>query len=608
MTLQYQAVGWNPQKRVYDLLLALGVVGYIALFVQVSAQLHPNATAETLIIRGVGTAAFLLLHVILAIGPLCRLSRRFLPLLYNRRHLGVCMFLLALVHGVFAILQFHGFGDTNPLLSVFTANPRYDSLAHFPFQPLGFLGLCILFLMAATSHDFWLANLTAPIWKALHMFVYVAYGLLFMHVALGSVQSEASLLLPATLAVGALAILSLHLLAARKERAKDVSRSTPGDAFVDVCAVDDIPEKRAHIVTLAGERVAIFRYDGLISAVSNACQHQNGPLGEGRILDGTITCPWHGYQYKPECGRSPEPFTERIPTFRSEVRDGRVWVAPVPLASGTHVEPARIDEATASPGRDPKDGEFHIGYLPKMPGGLAAGTRRAVLSVMVFAWVVGLSLASAQRPFALISFDYLQPRAFTGRLEEQPVPSLLVTPPGGGSPMRFPLACEFKWGSAAEVAGRDGEFVTLMGTLAYRDGRTLVELVPGSIRSAGPAGPDEKPASAPVSLGQHTLRGEIVDSKCFLGVMNPGDLKVHRSCATRCISGGIPPVLVVRDSRGVAAYLFLIGTDGRLVNREVLAMIAEPLEITGVVERHDDLLVLRAEPETYRRLTGTDDP
>ena len=48
------------------------------------------------------------------------------------------------------------------------------------------------------------------------------------------------------------------------------------------------------------------------------------------------------------------------------------------------------------------------------------------------------------------------------------------------------------------------------------------------------------------SLGKQTFVGEIVDSKCFLGVMNPGRLTPHRACAIRCISGGVPPVLLVR--------------------------------------------------------------
>src|SRR5437764_1493985 len=143
MSVQYQAVGWNRQKKIYDSVLAGSVLVYLALFVGIGSLVHPNATAETLLIRGFGAAALLLLHVILCVGPLCRLDRRFLPLLYNRRHLGVTMFVLGLAHGTFAIVQFHAFGNINPLVSLFVSNPRYDSLAGFPFQSLGFFALLI---------------------------------------------------------------------------------------------------------------------------------------------------------------------------------------------------------------------------------------------------------------------------------------------------------------------------------------------------------------------------------------------------------------------------------------------------------------------------------
>ena len=89
MSHQYQAIAWNRQKRVYDLVLVAGVTLYLTLFIGVSAFLFPYATAKTLIIRAAGSAAFLLLHIVLCIGPLCRLDPKFLPLLYNRRHLGV---------------------------------------------------------------------------------------------------------------------------------------------------------------------------------------------------------------------------------------------------------------------------------------------------------------------------------------------------------------------------------------------------------------------------------------------------------------------------------------------------------------------------------------
>jgi nitrite reductase/ring-hydroxylating ferredoxin subunit/DMSO/TMAO reductase YedYZ heme-binding membrane subunit len=340
----YRAVQWNRQKRIYDTVALGGIVLYLAAFLGIGWAIRPQATIETLLIRAFGSAALLLLHVVLSIGPLCRLDARLLPLLYNRRHLGVLTFLLGATHAGLSIVQFHFFGDLNPLVSLLAGDGRWSSLASFPFQPLGFAALIILFLMAATSHDFWLANLTAPVWKSLHMLVYIAYGLLVLHVVLGVLQAETSPLLTLLLACGFVWIVGLHIVAGLRERRLDQPHvAEQREGFVRACAVEEIREKRARIVCLSGERVAVFRYDGKISAVSNVCQHQNGPLGEGKIVDGCITCPWHGYQYVPETGASPPPFTEKIPTFRVRVVGGAVWVDPRPLPPGSRVEPASIE-------------------------------------------------------------------------------------------------------------------------------------------------------------------------------------------------------------------------------------------------------------------------
>jgi len=241
------------------------------------------------------------------------------------------------------VVQFHSLGDVNPLVSVLSSNPRVDSVSQFPFELLGMAALVILFLMAATSHDFWLANLTAPVWKSLHMMVYVAWALLVLHVALGTLQAERQPLPAVLLGAGAVWILGVHLAAALRERRRDGDRGRPAaDGWVEVCRAEDIPESRARGVVLNGERVAVFRWEGKVCAVSGVCQHQNGPLAEGKIVDGCITCPWHGYQYLPGNGRSPEPFHERIPTFRTRIVDGTVWVDPRPLPPGTPVEPSRI--------------------------------------------------------------------------------------------------------------------------------------------------------------------------------------------------------------------------------------------------------------------------
>jgi len=181
------------------------------------------------------------------------------------------------------------------------------------------------------------------------MLVYVAYALLIGHVTLGLLQSETSPVRAFATGAGLVTVLSLHLAAASRERAVDLKKlKTVTNGFVDACSVESIPEKCAAVVSVSGERVAIFKFDGKISAISNVCRHQNGPLGEGRIIDGCVTCPWHGYQYLPETGASPPPFTEKVSTFQTQIVDGRVWIDPKPKAPGTRVEPSRISQAGVS--------------------------------------------------------------------------------------------------------------------------------------------------------------------------------------------------------------------------------------------------------------------
>jgi nitrite reductase/ring-hydroxylating ferredoxin subunit/DMSO/TMAO reductase YedYZ heme-binding membrane subunit len=347
MSHQYRAVGWNAHKRAYDL-----VAGGVALLVMAvvaggTAWRMPEATAETLVLRATAVTAFLLLHVILSIGPLCRLDRRLLPLLYNRRHLGVLMCALASVHGGLAVVQFHAGGDLHPGVSLLTSGGAWRSVAGFPFHLPGALALAIVVTMGATSHDFWLRTLTAPVWKLLHMLVYVAYAAIAVHVMFGALQSEVPSWVAGVPAAGILWLAILHTLAARREA--EIDHSSTGDSprvtgtvpnWIDVGEAGRIPDGRARVVCAGGERIAVFRYGHRVSAVSNVCQHQNGPLGEGKIVGGCIVCPWHGYEYAPDTGAAPPPFTEAVPTFRSMIRDGRVYVDPRPLPPGTRVPPA----------------------------------------------------------------------------------------------------------------------------------------------------------------------------------------------------------------------------------------------------------------------------
>jgi hypothetical protein len=103
-------------------------------------------------------------------------------------------------------------------------------------------------------------------------------------------------------------------------------------------------------------------------------------------------------------------------------------------------------------------------------------------------------------------------------------------------------------------------------------------------------------------LGELTLTGEIVDGKCHLGVMNPGEGPTHRGCAVQCIRGGAPPLLVATDTAGRSWRFLLTDRIGGAVGMRILDLVALPVRVTGQASRRGDLLYLAVEPSTIERL------
>ncbi len=340
MSVGLRAVQWNRDKLVYDAVLLVAVTLFIWAFTAIHWRVEPFPdilpNRIDVRMRAFGACAYLMLTVILCIGPLARLDRRFLPLLYNRRHFGVMMFAVAALHAWFTVDWYLVQDKLPDLVAQLTAWGDYGKFIGFPFKALGIAALAILFLMAATSHDFWLGFLTPRIWKGLHMALYLAYGLVVIHVSLGIMQYERTPLLPLMLIGGFGTVVALHLLAGWRERAIDRGSAVSGAGWISVGPPDSIPDRGARIIAApGGERIAVFRDGAQIGALTNLCAHQNGPLGEGKIVDGCVTCPWHGYQYRLADGCAPAPFTEKLVTYRVRLERGQVEVDPRPLAPGT---------------------------------------------------------------------------------------------------------------------------------------------------------------------------------------------------------------------------------------------------------------------------------
>lgn len=232
--------------------------------------------------------------------------------------------------------------------------------------------------------------------------------------------------------------------------------------------------------------------------------------------------------------------------------------------------------------------------------GVAAGL--VVAAVAVFA-------ARGHRTLPASSFEFGVVRSFEGFVAADPYPSLIV--PRGGVATRYLLVGPGKSGADELVLGAVGRW-TALGSLAFRDGQAMIEVVPGSLLPAvdtlgtnadGSASRDaDGSPSQAVELGEHYLEGEIVGAKCHLGVMNPGSGIVHRECAALCLRGGVPPLLAVRRTDGVVEGIVVTGPAGQAVGRPLADLAGVSVGATGRLVRQGPTTFFRVDPSQVRRL------
>jgi len=240
------------------------------------------------------------------------------------------------------------------------------------------------------------------------------------------------------------------------------------------------------------------------------------------------------------------------------------------------------------------ESDFYIGYLPQVASGLRQFLRHVIIAIGLVTVVLAVVFAVAQMPFARSYFEFGTLRDFEGTLTAEPYPALLVTRPGeagsNAGTSEYLLVAPGKHGADDLIKKFVGKEVRLRGRLIYRDENTILEIERGSIRPLKADGRENIPVQ---DLGSLTLSGEIVDSKCYLGVMNPGNGKVHRDCASRCLSGGIPPLFIEFAS---GKTFLLVGADtSALSYKDISEFVAEPLTVTGrhILRGDKDLLSIK---------------
>lgn len=251
--------------------------------------------------------------------------------------------------------------------------------------------------------------------------------------------------------------------------------------------------------------------------------------------------------------------------------------------------------------------DFYIGYDPPMPRRLARFTRRITCAIAIGGFAAGVLLAREHLLLDGGTFAYGYLETITGRLVARPYPHLFddATP---GAPATL-LVARGKHGAGPMVSGLDGRDVRLTGTRIARDGRRMAEVRADTIVATGPTMPlrqargsrsDDVPPTTDVVV---VLHGEIVDSKCYLGVMVPGEGRTHAACAGLCVRGGIPPALLVRTAAGKADLYLLETPSGDAVGPDAAAWAGTPVTVRGVTGTRAGWRTLRTRPAEWRAAT-----
>jgi hypothetical protein len=220
---------------------------------------------------------------------------------------------------------------------------------------------------------------------------------------------------------------------------------------------------------------------------------------------------------------------------------------------------------------------FYIGYEARMPPPLARRLRLAAVSLLALAALVPLVLVASQNRFSDGVFEFGHTRTVVGQLVEFPYPAIDVVGPRAAS---YWLVGPGKHGAAGLVRGLHGRTVRVRGTLIERDEEKMLQLVPDEIETL-PSAAETEPSPI-VRIRTVTVRGELVDSKCHLGVMKPGEGPSHRDCAVRCLLGAVPPMI---SERGTTARYALVGENRRPLLSDFSTLAGRPLSVRGTLVR-----------------------
>jgi len=92
-------------------------------------------------------------------------------------------------------------------------------------------------------------------------------------------------------------------------------------------ALDEVPVGAPKLVEVGGTRVVLMRVGDAVHALGDVCSHQGGPLSEGTLAGGRLTCPWHGWTFDVRTGHCALPSRGgAVPSYPVRIDAGQIWV------------------------------------------------------------------------------------------------------------------------------------------------------------------------------------------------------------------------------------------------------------------------------------------
>ncbi len=242
---------------------------------------------------------------------------------------------------------------------------------------------------------------------------------------------------------------------------------------------------------------------------------------------------------------------------------------------------------------------FFVGYLP-FPKTLKPFFQWAVPLLLLAGLATAYVFAINTERTGTGTWNAYDPVSITGVVKAKPYP-MIITIDRANHPV---LIVQLGKLDATEIlAPLDGKTVSIEGFMIERGPWQMMEIEgPYSVAEA----PTLDLAPPTESAGMFvSLVGEIVDSKCMLGVMKPGAGKVHRECAELCVMGGMPPMLLVKNDAGEKAAYLLVDQQGNAVGRRLIPYIALPVAVEGFAFRMGDMTAIRIDLAMVQELRGS---